>query len=581
MTAAAWGERIRPYVRAYAPAGFLLLSAMPGGLRTPAAWAVFSCAVFLYINIAEGENPLSGLGAWRWFGALILLACAFSPEPLNSFWWLTRWITLLAFFAAARRSGTEGRPAWFAAVFLLAAASSLTVLWQAFTGQGVSRTFEVSGMIGPNVNYSAAFMAAAFSGLAVFLLSGNDKKLKLLGAAGMALLGGTIVAINSRGAVLGIMAAAAAAVLIRKHYRLALYLTVGGLLLIALLPAENFNWLMKLYDPRSLGRFGIWKSALDASAASPFWGWGPGLFERAFELFKFPFPDGISYYGHSTLHAHGEILNLAAEAGIPAALLFVCAAAAAVFGNREKGAGPLMLQLFAVSVFAQSSVDIIFYSGATQVLFFGTLGLLSPAAGGRPGAVISGRWISAALLACALGAFALQSRFSGARGCALDPSLTAGEREACLRTALCYAPGDGGLLTLSPGLSLERSSNPAAAAARAESAVLARPKDPFALFEAARLYWMMGDESAAKRKLFRALALEPGFLGARMALAEVQAAGGNRRAAALEIGKIDAALAAPPDTSKASPYDLKLIALDRAGLEKTRTLAGKKRAEAR
>jgi len=556
---------------AFIPALFLCLAAAPGGLRSAGAWGIFSAALFVYLAFFDKEFSLSGLRAWGLLGIWLLIGLAFSPEPLNSFWYFSRYLALLAFFSSVRGAGEEAKSLWIGAVFLLAGASCLTVLWRAATGQGVGGTFDVSGMVGPNINYSTAFMAAAFAALFALLLDPPPGKRWIRPACipGLALLGFTIVAVNSRGAFLAVLVSVLFIFFLRRSFRPALYFVLAVLLALVLLPAAQMNWLLKVYDPRALGRFAIWGSAFDAIAARPAFGWGLGLFDRAFELFKFSFPDGVSYYGHSTLHAHSEPLNLAAEAGIPAALLFVWGWAEGVFGGTADDAKTLVLKVFAVSLFVQSSVDVIFYSGAPQVLFFGTMGML---AAGNARRVSPARVkLLALLLICWCSAFVLRFSFDRARAGALDPSLPIPARAAYLKKAAAFAPGDGALLGAAAPLSLAVHGNYAAAAAMAEKAIDGNPKDPFKYFEAARFYVASGDPELAKKLLFQALALEPYFLRARLALALTLADEGDLRSSAREFNKIDLILSGKPSARWVSEYDASLLSFpleDYGGIRK-------------
>jgi len=556
---------------AFIPALFLCLAAAPGGMRSAVSWGVFSAVFLIYLAFFEKEFSLSSLGPWALFGVWLLAGTAFSVEPLNSFWYFSRYLILLAFFSFTRKAGEAARILWIGAVFLLAGAACMTVFWQALTGQGVSRTFEVSGMIGPNVNYSTAFMAAAFAGLAALFFRVKKTGAKIACVLGLALMGSTIAAVNSRGAVLGALAAVFFMFCLKGSFRAAVYFVIAALLIVVCLPAEQFNWLLKLYDPRSLGRFGIWGSAFDAMAARPVFGWGPGLFERAFEMFKFPFHDGISYYGHSTLHAHSEPLNLAAEAGIPAMLIFVWAWARGTFGAPGKDTGSLILKVFAVSLFAQSSVDIIFYSGTPQVLFFGTMGMLA-AGKGHPVKAPPGTrpWILIMLSVCCGAAFLSRFSFERSRSCALDPSVPPASRSGCLKKALAFAPGDAGLARAAIPLSLALDGNYVRAAALAVNAIPGNPKDPFLYFEAASFYLAGGDSVSAKGLFRKAVALEPDFLRARLALAEIYLSLGERGAADREIAGIEAVLNREPDISRASVYDRALIFLPGAEYDKIR-----------
>jgi O-antigen ligase len=573
----------KDFTRALVPALFLGLAVALGGLRSAAAWWCFSAAFLICLVVIKDEFSFSGLGAWALLGAWLLAGSAFSPEPLNSFWYFSRYLVLAAFFSSARGYGEKARMLWIGAVFLLAGTACLTIVWQVWAG-GIAFK-QADGMIGRNINYSSAFIAAAFAGIAALAIRTKDIRAKLAGLAALAVFGGAIIAVNSRGAVLGALGAVFYLTFSRRSFRPAVYFVLAALFAFVLLPAGQLSWVFKLYDPRSLGRFAIWGSALDAIEARPVFGWGLGLFERAFETLKFPFYNGISYYGHSTLHAHSEPLNLAAEAGLPAALLFVWAWFEGVSGGDKKDIKIIILKVFAISLFIQSSVDVIFYSGAIQILFFGTMGMLAGGAASLENSCAGPRTVKAAgvrlrtlaLLCVCCAAAVLRVSFERSRACALNSAAPPAEREGCLRKASRFSPTDAALLEAAIPVSLALHGSYACAAARAEEAVLTAPKNPFHYFEAAGFYSAGGDAVSAKKMLFRALALEPNFLRARLALAGIAQAGGDGERAEREIKKIDAVLSRKPDISRASRYDLALLFLPRAPYDKIKKALGGRR----
>mgnify|MGYP001615528990 CR=1 FL=1 len=558
------------------PALFLLLAAALGGLRAWEALTAFSALFFMFLAFFDEDFSVSGLGVWGLLALWLAAGLAFSPEPQNSFWQFSRYLLLFAFFIFASRQEPAARRAWAGAVFLLGALAAVVSVAEAVLGLGPG------GILGVNPNYAAAFMAAALAGSAALLACAADKGGKLRAAAGLAFFSAGLLAVNSRGGVLGALAAVFYILWRRKALRPALYLTAGLLLVPALLPKGQLAWFLKLGDPYSLERLRIWGTALDAIAASPVFGAGPGLFERAFEIFKFPFYNGISFYGHATPHAHSELLNLAAEAGIPAVCLLAWGWGRAVFAAdggdpvSGHGAGPvsghgagrweLVLKAFAVSLFAQAAIDIIFYSGAVQLFFFGTLGLLAArrpqpvSPYDAPGARV--RTLSL-LLACWCAAFLLRSGFERDKGCALDETMAPAVREACLKKAAGFAPGDAALLEASIPLSLAVRGNYAYTAALAGEAALKRPRDPFHLFARAETFYLAGAVGPAKTDLYGALALEPAFLRARLRLAGILAAEKNYRAAAAELSRIEAQLGKKRAAPRSS-YDRALLVLPEA-----------------
>lgn len=525
----------------HAPAFFLVLAVALGGLRSPAAWLVFG-AVFLFfaaLSLRGFSGP--GTAAPLLFFSWLAAAAVFSPEPAASVSAVSRYAVFgLLFFHAA--SCEEGGRGWLGAVYALGACAAAVFILQRVSGHGLT------GLIGANPNYSAAFCAAAFAPAVLALSGTGGKKEKFYFAVLALLLAAGIYASVSRGAALAAFLSAAAGLGFMRRWKWLAGLFAAGLALAAFLPGSSLEALLKITDARAFERPRLWGAALEAAAGSPLLGWGPGLFEKVFEAFKFPYFDGISFYGHSTLNAHSEILNLAAEAGFPAALFFLLTAGAALAaGGKEK----LPLKLCALSVLIQGGADIIFYSGAVALLFWGSLGFAAgggapvPAGEKLPGQAYSGKIALAALCFC---------------GLALGPAaaLYSGRQEFLMRAYLEAQSGQ----------------NPALALALARSLVPDSPKDAFRAADEGRAFAAAGDAAGAEAALGRALFLEPGFAGARLDLALVYAASGRAELACAELSFLGKNNSALPQ----NPYQRALIYFDRPAAGKLeKELCRKKR----
>lgn len=523
MNRAALIEKAAPW----APAFFLLLAAALGGLRFAPGWLAFAAAFLAWTVLRPRALSDGGLKAPVLFFCWLLAAAVFSPEPAVSLPAFCR-AALPGLFFFAALSGGEGEKNWLAAVYALAAAAALTCLFQKFSGGWVT------GFIGNNPNYTAAFCAAAF-GPAVLALSGAAGARRAAPWALLALLlAAGLYASGSRGAALAAFLAAAAGLAAARRWAWLGALLAAALAAAAALSPDSLGALLKLHDPRAFERPRLWGAALQAAAASPLLGWGPGLFERTFELFKFPYFDGLAYYAHSTLHAHSEPLNLAAEAGFPAAALFLAAAVSALAaGWREK----LPLKLCALAVLLQGSVDMVFYSGAVGLLFWGALGLSVPvpAQARTPRAALPAL---AALLLLGLAAAPAGRSFSGA---------------SQYRAAA--------------GAEARSGRNPELALALARSGAFASPASPFPAADEGAALAAAGDFAGAAAAFERALALEPAFAAARFGLARVHAAAGRRDEACAQA---QALLERPAPEKFSNGYQRLLVALDPAAAESFR-----------
>ena len=507
-----------------APAFFLVLAVAAGGLRAPAAWLVFAAVFLPWAALAPRGFSRAGLTAPVLFFSWLAAAAVFSPEPAASLSAFSRSAVFgLLFFYAA--SSEESSGSWLAAVYALGAAAAAVFIFQKISGQSPT------GFIGSNPNYSAAFCAAAFPPALLALSGLSGKKEKLYYWALALLLAAGIYASGSRGALLAALLSAAAGLGFTRRWGWLAVLFAAALAAAAFLPVSALEELLKLSTPHSFERPRLWGAALEAAASSPLLGRGPGLFGDIFEVFKFPYFYGLSYYGHSTLHAHSEILNLAAEAGFPAAIFFLLTAAGALV---SPGGKKLPLKLGALAVLIQGGADMIFYSGAVSLLFWGSLGF---SAGGGPAAPAGGK-LKAALAALCFAGLALApaaAHFSG--------------REKFL--ARSYGEARQG-------------QNRALVLALARSSALDRPKDAFKAGAEGQALAAAGDAAGAEAAFGRALSLEPGFAGARLGLALVYAAASRGGEACAGLALLERSPASAP----LNPYESGLVDFDRQAAEK-------------
>jgi len=557
----------------FAPAFFFLLAVILSGLRSSGSWAVFCAAFFLCAAFLNKRAPLFLGGLWPWFFGWLALASVFSPEPLNSFSHFSKYIVFAFFLSGASQGGAgEARLgsrrvnaaalAWMLSLFGAGLVCASALLYQRITGSGTD------GVIGNNPNYSAAVIAGGFAAAwALMFLEKTGRRQALYGLLCAVFLAALVVA-NSRGAMLASLLSAAAFLAVNRQWRPLLYMAAALVLAAAIAPPDWLTFSLKADDPRAYSRVWLWKSALEAALERPFFGFGPGLFERAFEVFKFPYFNGVSYYGHSTIHAHSEVLNLAAEAGFPAAAAFT---GAFFYSVREKSrdAFQCAAKFCAVALFIQGACDMVFYSGAVALLFFGSAGFAS---GGGPEQNVRCSWFrrprAQALIAGALCLLGLFPRlvFERDLSLALGPADGTGKGALSLRRALGFAPHKKELLFEAARAGLGSSGNYAYAAALAENAAVFCPKDATLPYLAAEALMRGGDASAAKQRLEAALALEPGFIGARAALAGLLRSEGSSRAAVAQEALAEKALssAAPPR----SVYDMRITGAAWAGGKK-------------
>jgi len=527
------------------PAVLFLLAVSFAGLRTAWGWAAFClAAVLLGAACVNKELRLPGV-LWLWFFGWLGLCALLSPEPLNSLSNFSKY-PVLAFFLSLTASlggSVRARRAWLTAVFGAAAALAAALVFQRCTGR------EVHGLIGANPNYSAAALAAAFSAALVLTLSQGGRRKIVCGLLAAGFLCG-IIAANSRGAMFATAAAAAAYLWTEKRWRALAWACAVLVFAAAAVPADSLAWFLKTDDPRAYARLWIWKSALEAALSRPFFGFGPGLFERAFEIFKFPWFNGVSYYGHFSPHAHSEILNLAAEAGFPAAALYVCAVWRSLREKASAGFNSAM-KFGALALFMQGAVDIVFYSGAVSLLFFGCLGFCAPPSDGGGGRRVFKPALLAALALCLFG-FSARIVFERDSALALNAA-----SPAALARARAFAPLQKDLLFQEALLRLGAGGNTASAAALCDSAAAVLPADPLFPYLGAEAYVRGGNTAGAAERLKASLSLEPNFIAAREKLSRLLFSGVKAEYSVRQTGHVAGISSLTPDPR--SVYDMLLL----------------------
>lgn len=133
-----------------------------------------------------------------------------------------------------------------------------------------------------------------------------------------------ILAINSRGAALGLAVTLAMLASFKKKY---LGLVVIGIFCLALvIPFPGGSLLQRLskrHDPLAYERPNIWKSSLRIAVEHPVFGVGPGMYAFCSEPYNFPLTDLPARYEKRLNVAHSDTLQIAAEQGFVGLLIFL------------------------------------------------------------------------------------------------------------------------------------------------------------------------------------------------------------------------------------------------------------------
>ncbi len=391
-------------------AGLALVSVPTLGDPIQAPRAVVGAIAVIVLLAAPGSSkrasrvPIPAIAIAAALLAWLLLSAVLN-QPASSLWGVHGRFQGLASACVLACSAVAGAVTarrhlgdFAVAVSIVSLAISAIVMFQLATGGGATGTFGNSAIAGSWLAVAAGICGAG----ALSLKPGPARWLMIVAAA---VSSAAAAAVGSRTAVLAILFGAAVLLAATRAQASSKRIIAVSLVILALIVGTAFGGasVLQKFMPQALtsgsaaSRLHIWRSTATMVAASPVTGVGPGRF-----LYEFPAYQSIEHARAEAPdtradQAHSYLLQYAAEAGAPAALLFVALLALALSrawaGTMRKDASALIalggLSVWAVhSMFGVASVE-------TDVLGWFLMGvaLVSQAAsdGARPAQVSDSR----------------------------------------------------------------------------------------------------------------------------------------------------------------------------------------------
>jgi O-antigen ligase len=324
----------------------------------------FSFALIVYFiynkSVFYIDNPFNYFFIW------LSISSFFSINSVESFYVSWRFFVYIVIFSIIYEKPQSYKSAILKMIIFISGFLMLLIFYNFFF-MGSVKGYEI---LGKNKNYSASL----FSICAIYFYHSflNKEELwpKILNLLAFSAFFFSIILLNSRGSFLALfflMTITSYIYLKKKYFKI--YLGVFLLLFVSLL---YFYDPFKISEPNSYMRPYIWLSSLKAILNYPLTGIGPGFFEYAFSKFKFAYFDGASFYNHTTVHAHSEILNIAVESGILGVFLFIYSLYKTLLVDMDF---KNIFSLMALSLLIQSLFDLIFYSSFMWIIFFSLLAL--------------------------------------------------------------------------------------------------------------------------------------------------------------------------------------------------------------
>jgi O-antigen ligase len=304
-------------IRNYAPSLLIVLGLLLQGAKTPAAFCLWGLAALSFSITA-----IKTRGIWAAaILAVLLIAQFFSLDASHSLFFMTQALVFFLLWPALADSLSEEtarRYAWIT----LAVCGWITVGLTLY--QRVNLTVP-HGLLPINPNFNAAWMASlAVAFLAKILTTRNlSVRERRSSIALVVVLSVAVLMGSSRSALLALIAGALYTVSIKSLRKTWLLGVTIGLLGVVLFSPQTLldRFRLDLDQPISSYRLQIWKVALQGALDRPLTGYGWGNFEIAYQRHAFPVESDPVRFGRTTEFAHNEILQVAADAGLPAAFL--------------------------------------------------------------------------------------------------------------------------------------------------------------------------------------------------------------------------------------------------------------------
>jgi O-antigen ligase len=309
--------------------GMLALFGVAGALQFSIAAAQILLAIALVCWVALLVVRRERLEAPRFFWPLVayaaatLLSAAFSPDPRASLI-DTKQLVLLLVVPITYRFMTGGRATTLLTVVVTCAAVSAVfgivqygILHYDNLGQ------RPQGTLGHWMTYSGLLMIVIGLAVARVLFGKDDRTWAGLVLPALAV---AVAVTFTRGAAVG-ACAAVALLLALKDFRLLTILPIALAVFIAIAPgqiAKRYASMFNMNDPTVVDRVTMLHIGERMIRARPLTGVGPNMVQRLYVEYRgsdaLAGPDGVV---HINPHLHNNLLQIAAERGLPALALWL------------------------------------------------------------------------------------------------------------------------------------------------------------------------------------------------------------------------------------------------------------------
>ena len=291
--------------------------------------------IFLALAIAGFAWEKYSSGSFRFFfppikAPLLLfmgytfISLLFSPEPgigrapVNKFW-LFVLIPLVANLYNLERVFQT-----YSMLFFLGILSSVLTIAQYLIVSRISVETRLTGFMGHWMTLSGELMLV-FIALTGFILFGKPEKVPIW-LAGVGLIGVALSLTLTRSVWIATIGGALVLLLMKHfHWKTLAFTALSFTLILLLAPdfiRKRIESVWNPNEPSNYARIAIWKAGFRMVQAHPWFGVGPQRISRVFYEYH-PYPEDRKRSGFYPVHMHNNLLQFAAERGIPCAVFWL------------------------------------------------------------------------------------------------------------------------------------------------------------------------------------------------------------------------------------------------------------------
>jgi O-antigen ligase len=376
--------------------GFVLIALSLGLVQfnlLVAQGVLFSAAAIVWLVVVVREGRTGALPSFllplTLYALMTLVSSAFSSNPLESFKDSRQLLMFLMVPIVARFARGQRATQAIDVIIAIGAAGALVGIVQ-FAMFGYNNLDKRPvGPLSHWMTYSGLLMLVTCAAVARLIFAPIRKAWPLIAVPALLV---ALLVTNTRNAWIGAFLAVSILLAV-KNWKLIIIAPVLAALAFVVAPGavrQRANSILNPSDPASRDRVVMWKIGADMIRDHPWFGMGPEMIQPHYAAYRERYPEAVNALNP---HLHNDPIQIAAERGVPALLLwlwFVVAAGASLWRQLRARVAPAVAAAGFAAVVAMLAAGMFEYNfGDSEflMLFLGLITLPFAAAADRsPGA---------------------------------------------------------------------------------------------------------------------------------------------------------------------------------------------------